>query len=140
MLTNCWPSRGWAGSLLLLSVALLACGDTVGLEGVRGPDSVEGVWTGRTPDAALEMTLLQPNPAEVRGSGVLRRPGSSDAFRVEGVRDTTSVTLLLEISTGSLGGDNLLVQYRARFLGLDHMEGTLSGAGFNDVPLTLRRE
>lgn len=140
MLMNHSPSSRWAGLLLLLlSAALLACDDSVGIEGVRGPESVEGIWTGRTATAELEMTLLQPNPAEVRGSGVIRRPGSSEAFRVEGVRDTANVTLLLEVSAGSFV-DNLLVQYRARFLGLDQMDGVLSGAGFNDVPLIMRRD
>jgi hypothetical protein len=62
---------------------------------------------------------------------------------VEGLVDDTRdiITLLLELSTPSLGGETsvTLVHYRARPFGPDRITGTLNGGGFNNASLMLQR-
>ena len=143
------PSRLWlpllasVATALLLPVALAIWGcdsAVVGL-GAFGPDTLDGTWSGRVDSRVVEMTLDQPDRESVAGFGVIRLPAESRALRVEGVRDSASVTLLLEISVLSFGNPGtVLAHYRARFTSRDRMDGVLSGGGFNDTDLGLRRE
>lgn len=105
----------------------------------RGPATVDGPWLGSVGEETVEMTLQQPDSTEVAGFGVIRRPGSARAFRVEGVRDETRITLLLEISVPSRGHTGVaFAHYRGRFVGPNRIEGRISGAGYADAPMTLR--
>jgi len=105
----------------------------------RGPATVEGAWIGTVRSETVEMTLQQRDSTTVTGFGVIRRPGSARAFRVEGVRDGARITLLLEISVTSFGDTGIsFAHYGARFVGANRMEGHLSGAGYSDAPMTLQ--
>lgn len=135
--------RWRARSAMVLAGALMLAGcDVVGVSiGDRGPETVDGTWSGQVRGEVIEMTLDQTGHRGIEGFGVLRGQGSSRAFRVEGVRDSSRVTLLLEISVVAFGEPGLiLAHFRGRFTSRDRMEGTLSGGGFNDAGLSLRRE
>lgn len=130
-------ARVLAVAAILVSAG--ACDEVVFAGDTRGPDTVEGTWVGHVGSETVEMTLQQHDSATVGGFGVIRRPGSARAFRVEGVRDGGRITLLLEISVTSFGDTGVaLAHYRGRFVGAHRIEGHLSGAGYSDAPMALQ--
>lgn len=125
--------------LVVVLVGMAGCDEIVFDGDSRGPATVDGAWIGNVASDIVEMTLQQPDSATVAGFGVLRRPGSARAFRVEGVRDGSRITLLLEISVTSFGDTGVaFAHYGARFVGANRIEGHLSGAGYSDAPMTLQ--
>jgi hypothetical protein len=132
-----------AAGLGLAALILIpaACDGIVVSDDPRGPDTVAGEWVGHVGSESVEMTLQQPDSISVSGFGVLRRPGTARAFRVEGVRDGGRITLLLEISVTTLGDTGIaLAHFGGRFVGAHRIEGRLSGAGYSDAPMTLQRD
>jgi hypothetical protein len=130
-----------AGALALALVAMAACDGVVSLDGVRGPETVAGHWVGQAGTDAVEMTLQQPDSVTVTGFGVFHRPGSALAFRVEGIRGRSNITLLLEVSVPGIGETgSALAHYGAEFVGTNRIEGTLAGAGYTNTPMDLRRD
>lgn len=130
-----------AAALTLGIAATAGCDGIVAVHDPQGPETVAGTWTGNAGTDALEMTLRQPDSLTVAGFGVIQRPGSALAFRVEGIRDSTRVTLLLDISVpGANQTGSALAHFRGRFIGAHRIEGTLAGAGYSDTAMILRRE
>lgn len=126
-------------TLIALLAGVSGCDEIVFAGDSRGPETVDGPWVGNVGSETVEVTLQQLDSTTIAGFGVFRRPGSARAFRVEGVRDQTHITLLLEISVTSFGDTGVaLAHYGARFVGANRIEGHLSGAGYSDAPMTLR--
>lgn len=142
--------RSWirpSSFLVAAALALTACGDLeiTTLDPSATDIDLNGFWAGTAaPGVGVDLTLQHDTLTdEVRGIGALIRTGGSQAFRVEGLVDDTRdiITLLLELSTPSLGGETsvTLVHYRARPFGPDRLTGTLNGGGFNSASLMLQR-
>ncbi|NIR38166.1 MAG: hypothetical protein GWO22_19950 [Actinobacteria bacterium] len=132
--------------LLLALLAFAACDDIeiTDVEPSATDIDLNGFWEGSASGTAVDLSLRHDTLTdEVRGFGALVRTGGSVAFRAEGLVDDERdiITLLLELSTPTITGESgvTLVYYRARPFGVNRIQGSLNGGGFDDATLTLQR-
>lgn len=101
--------------------------------------TLTGIWEGEVErgeiEVIVELSLEQPTEMEVSGSGLLEEDGEDAAFAVTNssyVHPALSMQWQFDdrppISFGGTVDDEL-----------EEIDGTLSGAGFGDDSLTLRR-
>ncbi len=117
-----------AGVLLLLSA--------LGCQNSNLPErrDVFGSWVSRSlPDGTIRMTLTETARA-VEGAGSFVTGNSADAFAATGAIADDEVSLLFRFD------DRGNINFQGYFPDDDVMEGTLTGGGFNRLPVIFDRE
>lgn len=142
--------------LCALALAVPACddGDDLLVPDIRV--DATGFWKGETADGREVRLILTDERDKVRdhrsrvgvveGSGTIVGPDTSLAVVAEGTNvsghggtiATPDLSLTLKANDPSDG--TILINYQARFVGTDRMQGRLNGGGFTEEPLTLRKQ
>jgi hypothetical protein len=138
---------------------LLACGDGDNLITPTAPQEVTGVWIGTitaglasvdmtTRFDVLELVLTENADGQITGGAafsqrrtIVRAASSSvtaQAFEIVGANVFPTVALTLRSDV--LIATAELVYLRARFVGIDRLDGELFGGGFDQHRVALRRE
>ncbi len=115
---------------LFLCLAIAACGD-----GGTEPEvaSMTGRWEGSTFGVSAEATLTETSRS-ISGSGSITTPQGTIPTTVTGSNDYPNVALTIR-SPGQPDGT-----FAGSFTDPNTVAGTLTIAGFPQVPLTLRRK
>lgn len=123
------PRRG-PTLLIVLSLFLLgSCGDPTGL----GETNIDDSWTGAVATSTLTVTITE-NHGTITGSGRITGGAAALALNVTGTRAKENVSMTL--SSPGYQPMNFEGEIRHK----DQITGTISGSGYNALPVTLTRK
>ena len=135
-------------ALLVLLTGLAACDDDEPTGVVLPADSallVSGSWTGGGGDFAITLSILEDEAGVITGSGTLSSAVTGRIVDVSGIHAFPEVSLDLTVNDdGTVLTIEAIAAFEvsaSRITGITALDGTLSGGGFDRMPIQLvRRE
>ena len=120
---------------LLLAASLVACGGSETQAPPPPPPTVSGTWTGIAGPSFQQLTItLVDNSGAVTGNGTIANtPTGTRALTGSGT--FVNKELVMTLTSGTVA----TISIRANMSGNDTLIGTVSGSGFNNDTLILKK-